>query len=58
MADRKVYVNVTVRLIIRADEGAEISNILDEMDYNFSDTTGKANIEDTEITNYDITDSK
>lgn len=58
MADRKVYVDVTVRLIIRADDDASIDHILNELDYNFSDTTGKANIEDTEITNYNITDSK
>jgi hypothetical protein len=58
MADRKVYVNVKVRLIIRADEGEEIQHILDEMDYSFKDTTGKAQIEDMEIQDYEITDSK
>ena len=58
MADRKAYVEVKVKLIIRADEGEEISHILDEMDYNFSDTTGNATIEDTEILDYEIKDSK
>jgi hypothetical protein len=58
MADRKSYVDVTVRLIVRADEGEEISHVIAEMDYSFKDTTGKAQIEDTEITDYNIVDSK
>jgi len=32
--------------------------ILDEMDYNFTDTTTQATIEDTEITDYDVVNSK
>ena len=55
---RKVYVNVTARLIIQANEGVEIQNIIDEMDYNFKDTTGKADIVDTEIADWNIQDSK
>jgi hypothetical protein len=58
MADRKVYVEVKVRLILRVDEGEEISHVMDELDYSFSDTTGKAQVDDTEILDYDITDSK
>lgn len=58
MADRKVYVNVTTRLIIRADEGVSIEEVIHEMDYNFTSQTEGANIEDTEIQNYEITDSK
>ena len=58
MADRKVYVNVTTRLIIRADESVDIINVLNEMTYCFDSTTKNAVIEDTEITNYEITDSK
>ena len=55
---RKIYVDVTTQLIIQADEGVEVNDILDEMDYNFNDTTGKADIVDTTITDYEITDSK
>jgi hypothetical protein len=58
MGDRKVTVEVTVRLTIRADEGADISEILDEMEYDFTDTTETADIEGTELTNYNILDSK
>jgi len=55
---RKVYVNVITRLIIRADEDVDIQDVLTEMNYDFKDTTGKADIEDTEIRDWDITDSK
>jgi len=33
---RKVYVNVTVRLIIRTDEDQNIDEVLENMDYNFT----------------------
>jgi len=58
MADRKVYVDVKVRLVIRADEGVEIGGMIDEMEYNFISQTDGAEIEDTEIKDYEITDSK
>ena len=58
MADRKVYVNVTARLNIRVDEGVDINEVLDEMDYDFTSQTDGADIEDTDITDWGITDSK
>lgn len=58
MADRKVCMTVTTKMIIRVDEGQEIGDVIDEMDYSFTDTTGNAQIEDTEIIEYSILDSK
>ena len=58
MSDRKVYVDVTVRLIIRADEGVDVNGVLENMDYNFTSQSDGANIEDTEIQDWVITDSK
>jgi hypothetical protein len=55
---RKVYVNVTARLILSLEEGVQVQEVLDQMDYNFSSTTDNADIIDTEITNYEIADSK
>lgn len=55
---RKVYVNVTTRLIIRADEDVEIEGVLENMDYGFTSQTDGAEIEDTEIQDWEITDSK
>ena len=55
---RKVYVEVVTRLIIQMDEGIEVSEVLDEMNYNFASATNGADIVDMEITNYNIEDSK
>lgn len=58
MANRKVYVTLTVKLIMTVDEGVEVSDVINELDYNFSDTTGNADVQDTTIENFEITDSK
>jgi len=55
---RKVYVEVKVKLIIDMDEGIEVGDIVNELDYTFKDTTGTATIIDTEILDYEVTDSK
>lgn len=55
---RKVTVTLTVELTMNVDEGAEIQHIIDELDYNFTDTTTKADIEDTLIVDSEITDSR
>ena len=55
---RKVYVELKVRLIVNVDEGVEIGDVIDELEYNFSDTTGSAEVEDMTISDYEVTDSK
>lgn len=55
---RKVYVNLTVRLIIEAEEGVPINHVIQEMDYEMRSQTVDADIVDTEITDFEITDSK
>jgi hypothetical protein len=57
--DRKVYVNVTTRLIIRASEGEDIAQVLANMDYSFiASGFDNADIEETEIIDWEIVDSK
>ena len=59
MADRKVYVNLKVRLILRVSEGTEITEVLENVDYDFVPSPNyPADIEDTEIKEWDIEDSK
>lgn len=58
MADRQVYITLQVKASMRVDEGTEIQEIIDEFDYSFADTTVHAQIEDTEIADYEITESK
>ena len=55
---RTVFIELKVKLVIKANEDAVISDIIDEMDYNFTDTTTTADIEDSEILDFDIVDSK
>ena len=59
MADRKVYVNVSVRLIIRADEGVDVNAVLDDdMTYAFDLNNNGTTLEDASIISHEITDSK
>ena len=55
---RKVYVEVKTRLIIRMDEGIGVNEVLENMDYNFISQNDEADIEDTEIRDWEVTDSK
>lgn len=55
---RKVYVDVKVKLILNMDDGIEVSEVMDEMDYQFLPGTEGVEIEDTEIKDYEVTDSK
>lgn len=55
---RKAYVEVKTRLILNMDEGVEVSEVLENMDYDFTSTTDGADVEDTEIRDWEVTDSK
>jgi hypothetical protein len=56
---RKVYVEVKLRLIVRADEDANIPEVLDSLDYSgITSEHDGADVEDVEVTSQVITDSK
>ena len=55
---RKVTVKLEMRLVMLVDEGVEISDVVNELDYNVEDTTTAADILDTEITGCEVVDSK
>jgi hypothetical protein len=55
---RKVYVTVKVNVIMTVDEGTEIADVINEMDYDFTPSTENATIEDTELVDFEVTDSK
>ncbi len=55
---RKVTVEVKVKLTINMDEGIEVSEVINELDYDFTSNTDGADVEDTEITDHEVTDSK
>jgi len=58
MASRKVFVRMQVHVIMTVDEGQDISDVVNEFDYDFSDTTGHAFVEDFNIEDFEVTDSK
>ena len=55
---RKVTVKLEMRIVMSVDEGVEISEVVNELDYQVNDTTTAADILDAEITNYEVVDSK
>ncbi len=55
---RKVTVRLEMNVVMSVDEGVEISNVVNELDYQINDTTTTADILDTEITDFEVVDSK
>lgn len=55
---RKVYLTLQVKMIVHLDEGLEVKEFVEELDHDFKDSTGKAQVEDTEILDYEVDDSK
>ena len=55
---RKVNVKVTVELLILMDEGIEVAEVIEEMDYSFVSQVEGADIEDTQILDSEVTDSR
>jgi hypothetical protein len=55
---RKVTVKLEMNIVMSVDEGIEISEVINELDYQINDTTTTADILDTEIVNYEVIDSK
>jgi len=55
---RIVVVSLNVQLIMVVDEGVEIQEIVSELEYNFLDTTTKADVLDQTILGMEIIDSR
>ena len=55
---RIVTLTLNVQLIMVVDEGVEIQEIVNELDYNFVDTTTKADVLDMGIMGIEIINSK
>ena len=55
---RKVYMTLNVKVIATIEEGTEVQDFVDQLEYNIQDGTGNATIEDTEILDHEVTDSK
>jgi len=55
---RKVTIKLHMRVVMSVDEGMEISEVVNELDCQVNDTTTAADILDTEITDFEVIDSK
>ena len=56
---RTVTVNVVVQLRMSMDEGIEVGDAIDEMDYEFNPSSDHSvTVEDTEIISCEVIDSK
>ena len=55
---RKVTIELEMRVVMLVDEGVEISDVVSELDCTAYDRLTTADILDTEITGYEVIDSK
>ena len=55
---RKVTVKLEMKIVMSVDEGIEISEVINELDYQVTDTTTTADILDAEIVDHEVIDSK
>lgn len=55
---RKVYLDVTVRLILNIEEDQSIDNVMGEMEHNFETPNEDVDVVDSEVTLWVVTDSK
>lgn len=55
---RKVSVKVEVLLRLDMDEGVEVSQAINEIDYDFKSTMDSVDVTDTEILGFEVQDSK
>ena len=55
---RKVYVDVVTRITMNMDDGVDVSDVISDMDYEFTSPTEACDFEDTEIKDYNVIDSK
>jgi hypothetical protein len=54
----KVTVEVKVKLLLNVSDNENLADIVNELEYDFSDTTGKADVVDTEILDWEVKDSR
>ena len=53
---RKVYTTIVVKVVMTLNDEVEVADVIGEMDYHISEDQGF--IEDTEITDFEVNDSK
>ena len=54
---RTINLNITLNVVLKADDDADLDAIMDEMDYTLLDHTQTCDIEDVTVESYNVTDS-
>ena len=54
----KITVELKIKLLIHADSDSNLTDIINELEIDISDTTGEAEIIDTEVLDFEIQDSR
>lgn len=55
---RKVYTSIVVKVVMTLDEGVDVSDAIADMDYQFHISEDQGFVEDTEIVDFEVHDSK
>jgi hypothetical protein len=55
---RKVRLTLTVAVTVNLDDGIEASEFVENLDYAITSLTDGADVLDTELVDYEVTDSK
>ena len=58
MGYRKITVQVTFNIDISVNDGVDVDEILNEMDYDFKTNTNEADVLDSEMTNFELIDAR
>lgn len=55
---RKVYVQLTVGLVIQLDDGLDVEDVVNDLDYGFRSQTDGADVIMEDIKEFEVKDSK
>ena len=55
---KKVYIEITTKIILNIEDNVNVDDVVNEMEYDFKIDSDQGEIIDTEILDYSITDSK
>lgn len=55
---KTINLMLKVKLVVKTDDDVNIFDVVNEMDYHFADTTETATVEDAEIVETEVTDSR
>jgi len=55
---RKMYLNVTLRVIVDVEEGMSVDSVMDNLNFNVDSESENVDVVDSEVENFNLIDSK